>query len=236
MAERVQKIMAAAGLMSRRQAETLIAAGRVTVNGQVITLGARADAERDRITVDGRPLPSLESKTYLLLNKPTGYVTTLRDPQGRRVVADLVRDLPVRVFPVGRLDAGTEGLLLLTNDGELAQRLAHPRHKVEKVYLVKVRGLLDEKARRRLQEGVLLDDGPTQPCSLDKIRKTGSNSWFELTLREGRNRQVRRMCAAVGYPVVRLKRIRIGFLELGNLAPGAYRHLSRAEVARLKGL
>lgn len=236
MAERVQKIIAAAGLMSRRQAETLIAAGRVTVNDQVITLGDRADAERDRITVDGRLLPSLESKTYLLLNKPTGYVTTLRDPQGRKVVADLVRDLPVRVFPVGRLDASTEGLLLLTNDGELAQRLAHPRHKVEKVYLVKVRGLLDEKARRRLQEGVLLDDGPTQPCSVDKIRRTGSNTWFELTLREGRNRQVRRMCAAVGYPVVRLKRIRLGFLELGNLAPGAYRQLNRAEVARLKGL
>jgi 23S rRNA pseudouridine2605 synthase len=236
MAERVQKIIAAAGLMSRRQAEALIAAGRVLVNDQVITLGTRADAERDRIIVDGRLLPSLESKTYLLLNKPTGYVTTLRDPQGRRVVADLVRDLPVRVFPVGRLDASTEGLLLLTNDGELAQRLAHPRHKVEKIYLVKVRGLLDEKARHRLQEGVLLDDGPTQPCSVDRIRRTGSNTWFELTLREGRNRQVRRMCAAVGYPVVRLKRIRLGFLELGNLAPGAYRHLSRAEVARLKGL
>jgi len=236
MAERVQKIIAAAGLMSRRQAEALIAAGRVVVNDQVITLGTRADAERDRIIVDGRLLPSLESKTYLLLNKPTGYVTTLRDPQGRRVVADLVRDLPVRVFPVGRLDASTEGLLLLTNDGELAQRLAHPRHKVEKIYLVKVRGLLDEKARHRLQEGVLLDDGPTQPCSVDRIRRTGSNTWFELTLREGRNRQVRRMCAAVGYPVVRLKRIRLGFLELGNLAPGAYRHLSRAEVARLKGL
>ncbi len=236
MAERVQKIIAAAGLMSRRQAEALIAAGRVTVNDQMITLGARADAERDRITVDGRQLPSVESKTYLLLNKPAGYVTTLRDPQGRRVVTDLIRDLPVRVFPVGRLDANTEGLLLLTNDGELAQRLAHPRHKVEKTYLVKVRGLLDENARRRLEDGVLLDDGPTQPCTVERIRKTGSNTWFELTLREGRNRQVRRMCAAVGFPVVRLKRIRLGFLELGNLAPGAYRRLGSAELARLKGL
>jgi len=118
----------------------------------------------------------------------------------------------------------------------LAQRLAHPRHKVEKIYLVKVRGLLDEKARRKLQEGVFLDDGPTQPCSVDRIRRTGANTWFELTLREGRNRQVRRMCAAVGFPVVRLKRIRLGFLELGNLASGAYRQLSRAEVARLKDL
>lgn len=233
MAERLQKIIAAAGLMSRRQAETLIAAGRVSVNGQVAKLGDRADGERDRITVDGRPLPSVQRKIYLMLNKPTGYVTTLRDPQGRRVVADLVRSLPERVFPVGRLDANTEGLLLLTNDGALAQRLAHPRHKVDKTYLVKVRGLLDEKAARQLRDGVNLEDGPTLPCTLARIRQTGSNTWFELTLREGRNRQVRRMCAAVGFPVVRLKRIRVGFLELGSLAPGAYRNLSREEVARL---
>lgn len=233
MAERLQKIIAAAGLMSRRQAETLIAAGRVSVNGQVAKLGDRADGERDRIIVDGRPLPSVQRKIYLMLNKPTGYVTTLRDPQGRRVVADLVRDLPERVFPVGRLDANTEGLLLLTNDGALAQRLAHPRHKVDKTYLVKVRGLLDEKAARQLRDGVNLEDGPTLPCVLTRVRRTGSNTWFELTLREGRNRQVRRMCAAVGFPVVRLKRIRVGFLELGSLAPGAYRNLSREEVARL---
>ncbi|KIH76759.1 ribosomal large subunit pseudouridine synthase B [Geoalkalibacter ferrihydriticus] len=236
MKERLQKLIAAAGLASRRQAEEWIAAGRVLVNDHVAALGDKADPGSDRIQVNGRLLPRSEDKVYLLLHKPAGYVTTLRDPQGRPIVTDLIKNCAARVFPVGRLDAGTEGLLLLTNDGALAQHLAHPRHKVDKTYLVKVRGRLNEQARERLQQGVDLDDGPTLPAILSQLRFTTGNTWFELTLREGRNRQVRRMCEAVGFPVVRLKRLRIGFLELGSLAAGHYRPLTRAEVARLKDL
>ncbi|MDO3376581.1 pseudouridine synthase [Geoalkalibacter halelectricus] len=236
MKERLQKLIAAAGLGSRRQAEEWIAAGRVRLNGRTACLGDKADPRADRIQVDGRELPRSEDKVYLLLHKPAGYVTTLRDPQGRPIVTDLIKNCPARVFPVGRLDAATEGLLLLTNDGELAQRLAHPRHKVDKTYLVKVRGLLSEQARARLASGVTLDDGPTLPADLARVRFTSGNTWFELTLREGRNRQVRRMCEAVGFPVVRLKRLRMGFLELGNLPAGRSRPLSGTEVARLKEL
>jgi 23S rRNA pseudouridine2605 synthase len=234
--ERVQKIIAAAGLGSRRQVEEWITAGRVLVNGRPAELGSKADPNIDRILVDGRELRAAPPPIYLLLNKPIGYVTTLRDPQGRPIVTDLVKDCRVRVFPVGRLDANTEGLLLLTNDGALAQRLAHPRHKVDKTYLVKVRGLLDSEAKRRLEKGVALEDGRTLPAVIDRVRATEKNTWFELTLREGRNRQVRRMCEAVGFPVVRLKRIRLGFLDLGDLPAGSYRPLQPSEVDGLKRL
>ncbi|WP_305041792.1 pseudouridine synthase [Geoalkalibacter sp.] len=233
MMERLQKLIAAAGLGSRRQAEEWIAAGRVSVNGRIAALGDKADPQGDRICVNGRELPRAEEKVYLLLHKPAGYVTTLSDPQGRPIVTDLIKNCPARVFPVGRLDASTEGLLLLTNDGALAQRLAHPRHKVDKTYLVKVRGLLSDAARRRLENGVRLDDGPTLPTVVERVRTTASNTWFELVLREGRNRQVRRMCEAVGYPVVRLKRLRVGFLELGDLEVGKFRPLTRHEILRL---
>lgn len=233
MQERLQKLIASAGLGSRREAEEWIAAGLVSINDRVATLGEKADPHKDRILVKGRPLPRAEEKVYLLLHKPAGYVTTLSDPEGRPIVTDLLKNCAARVFPVGRLDAATEGLLLLTNDGALAQRLAHPRHKVEKTYLVKVRGLLSDEARRQLEKGVKLEDGLTLPALVEKVRTTAGNTWFELVLREGRNRQVRRMCEALGYPVVRLKRLRVGFLELGGLGVGQYRCLTRREISRL---
>jgi 23S rRNA pseudouridine2605 synthase len=236
MKERLQKLIAAAGLASRREAERWISAGRVTVNGEPAALGDSADPACDRVEVDGHPLLVDEQKYYVLLNKPVGYVTTLSDPEGRPVVTDLVRDVPARLHPVGRLDLTTEGLLLLTNDGELTHRLAHPRHEVEKTYLVRLRGALSAAAQRRLAEGVILEDGLTAPARVEKVRATGSHTWLEITIREGRNRQVRRMCEAVGHPVSRLKRIRLAFLELGALPAGKYRILSAAEVARLKRL
>ncbi|MEJ2698321.1 MAG: pseudouridine synthase [Desulfuromonadales bacterium] len=234
MKQRLQKLISAAGLASRRQAEKWIDQGRVTVDGRVASLGESADPEVSRIEVDGKPLVFAEKKYYILLNKPVGYVTTRRDPQGRPVVTDLVRAIPARLYPVGRLDLTTEGLLILTNDGALANFLAHPRHQVDKSYLARVRGVLSEAERRRLEQGVALEDGLTAPARVDKVRVAGNHTWFEITIREGRNRQVRRMCEAVGHSVSRLKRIRIGFLELGDLAPGSFRQLTPAEVARLK--
>jgi 23S rRNA pseudouridine2605 synthase len=236
MKERLQKLIAAAGLASRREAEAWITAGRVTVNDQPSKLGDKADPAVDRVALDGRLLAAREDKIYVLLHKPVGYVVSLKDPQGRPVVTELVAGLPARLFPVGRLDYNTEGLLLLTNDGELAQHLAHPSHEIGKTYLVKVRGHLDPASRDRLAQGVLLDDGPTAPALIDRVRSTTGHTWFEMTIHEGRNRQVRRMCEKVGHPVVRLKRIRLGFLELGDLPPGEYRQLTSAEVRRLKHL
>lgn len=236
MKERLQKIIAAAGLASRRQAEEWISAGRVQLNGRVATLGESADVHSDRIEVDGQALRGPAASIYLLLNKPSGYVTSLNDPQGRPLVTDLVKEVGARVYPVGRLDLTTEGLLLLTNDGELANHLAHPRHQVEKTYLVRVRGVLADADRQRLEQGVQLEDGMTAAAKISRVRAVGQHSWFEITIHEGRNRQVRRMCEAVGYPVSRLKRVRLAFLTLDELQPGQFRHLSRQEVARLKAL
>ncbi len=236
MAERLQKLIAQAGLASRRQAEAWIADGKVLVNGSVAKLGDRAEPDIDHIIVNGRMLAVAEEKLTVLLNKPRGYISTLKDPQGRPLVTDLISDQSHRLFPVGRLDFNTEGLLLLTNDGELSQRLSHPRHHVEKTYLVKVRGVLSNEKIRELERGVPLDDIVTQPARIAHVRTGKTTSWFELTIREGRNRQVRRMCDAVALSVVRLKRIRIAFLELGNLATGRYRFLSAAEVNKLKKL
>ncbi|BCA80052.1 pseudouridine synthase [Desulfuromonas sp. AOP6] len=235
-AERLQKIIAAAGLASRRQAEKWIEAGRVTVNGRLATLGDTADMARDEVAVDGKPLAIQGRRTYILLNKPAGYLTSLRDPQGRPLVTDLVREVDARLYPVGRLDFMTEGLLILTNDGDFAQRLAHPRHEVDKTYLVRVRGALTAAAQKRLQEGVNLEDGPTAPARVERVRQSGSHTWFEITIHEGRNRQVRRMCEAVGHPVSRLKRVRLAFLDLKDIPPGKFRHLTPAEVSRLKRL
>lgn len=236
MKERLQKLLAASGLASRREAERWISAGRVSVNGVVAALGDSADPAVDRILVDGRPLRVVEQKCYLLLNKPSGYVTTLNDPEGRPVVTDLIKDVPARLHPVGRLDLTTEGLLLLTNDGDLTYRLAHPRHEVEKVYLVRVRGAMSVTARRHLEEGVLLEDGLTAPARVRNVRVSGNHTWFEIAIHEGRNRQVRRMCEAIGHPVSRLKRIRLAFLSLGSLPAGGYRALTAEEVSRLKKL
>ncbi len=232
--QRLQKLIAQAGLASRRTAEEWIAAGRVKVNGAIASLGDRADLAVDQVLVDGRPLARAEQKLVVMLNKPSGYVCTLKDPQGRKRVTDLVADLPQRLFPIGRLDYNTEGLLLLTNDGELAQLLSHPRHHVDKTYLVKVRGHLNPQTSKQLTEGVRLADGVTLPARVANVRLQGKNCWFELTIREGRNRQVRRMCEALGLPVSRLKRIRLAFLELGQLPAGRYRPLSAAEIARLR--
>lgn len=234
--QRLQKLMAAAGLCSRRQAESLIAAGKVTVNGRVAGLGDQADPQVDTILVDGRPLKSGDPFCYVLLHKPVGVVTTLSDPQGRPVVTDLLRDLPVRVYPIGRLDLTTSGLLLLTNDGALAQRLAHPRHEVTKTYLVRVRGIVTAGQLRQLEQGVNLDDGPTAPAKVARVRRSGSHSWFELSIHEGRNRQVRRMCETLGLPVSRLMRIGYAFLTLEGVDSGSYRLLTAPEVARLKQL
>jgi 23S rRNA pseudouridine2605 synthase len=236
MSQRLQKLIAASGLASRRRAEEWIAAGRVTVNGRVATLGESADPACDRIAVDGRILGDAEEKTYLLLYKPAGFVTTLDDPEGRPTVADLVRQIPARLYPVGRLDLTTEGVLLLTNDGALAQHLAHPRHQVTKTYLVRARGAMSEDTLRRLEQEVVLEDGPTAPAQVAKVRFRGGHTWLELTIHEGRNRQVRRMCEAVGHPVSRLKRIRFAFLDLKGLQPGQFRKLTPIEIERLKRL
>jgi 23S rRNA pseudouridine2605 synthase len=175
-----------------------------------------------------------EEQIYLLLNKPSGYVTSLNDPEGRAVVTDLLKNISTRVYPVGRLDLTTEGLLLLTNDGKLAHQLMHPKHEIDKTYLVRVRGQISRDAIRLLEKGVMLEDGKTSPAKVSQVRAVPGHSWFSLTIHEGRNRQVRRMCEAVGLPVSRLKRTGYAFLSLDKLSTGQYRFLSHAEVSRLK--
>jgi 23S rRNA pseudouridine2605 synthase len=239
-AERLQKIIAAAGLASRRKAEEMIAAGRVTVNGTVVTeLGTKADLERDKITVDGVLLAVREPLLYFLLNKPKGYVTTASDPEGRPTVLDLMKGVTSRVYPVGRLDYASEGLLLMTNDGELAQKLTKAGSHVEKTYLVKVSGRPSEKELARLRAGVTitLDDGRRVKTSPAKITlaEDAANPWYEVVLIEGRNRQIRRMFDGVGHPVEKIKRVKLGPLKL-DVEVGKFRALTVREVARLKGL
>lgn len=234
MLERLQKIIAAAGITSRRAAEELILAGRVAVNGRIVTeLGIKADPAADRITLDGTSIKPAEKLYYVLLHKPAGYVTSLKDPQGRQLVTELVKDIGVRLFPVGRLDYNSEGLLLLTNDGAWANRLMHPRHQVDKEYHVRVRGKVDPQQIKRLSDGIELEDGPVRGATVRLLKADQHNDWLSVTIHEGRNRQVRRMCAAVGLSVVRLRRIRYGSLTLGGLKPGEYRLLSRAEAQQL---
>jgi len=236
MLERLQKILSRAGVASRREAETFIAAGRVAVNGAVVTeLGSKADPDKDRITLDGKPVRPKTERVYLLLYKPAGYVTTLKDPEGRPTVTDLLKGVGERVYPVGRLDYNTEGLLLLTNDGDWANRLAHPRHEVEKEYLVKVRGRVTPDQVRRLADGVELDDGTTAPARVRIVHESERNSRLTITIHEGRYRQVRRMCEAVNLAVASLKRTRYGFLDLGDLRPGECRRLTPQEVKQLTG-
>ncbi len=234
MTERLQKLISQAGLASRRQAENWIEQGRVQVNGRAARLGDKADPAVDIIEVDGRRIASSQQKITVLLNKPRGYISTLSDPEGRRLVTELVRDIPERLYPVGRLDFNTEGLLLLTNDGDLSLKLTHPRNHVPKTYLVKVRGALTPAIIEDLTGGILLDGYRTAPARVDNVRQNGGGAWFELTIHEGKNRQIRRMCEAVGLTVVRLKRIRMGFLDLHGVAPGRYRLLSPSEVSRLR--
>jgi 23S rRNA pseudouridine2605 synthase len=231
-AERVQKVLAAAGIGSRRACEELIAAGRVAVDGEVVTLGAKADARSQIITVDGERVHTNPTLVYLLLNKPTGYVTTVTDPQGRPTVMDLVPASP-RVYPIGRLDRDTEGLLLLTNDGELANRLAHPSFEVEKTYVAQIRGPAKRRAVRQLLDGVELDDGAARARSVRELGNAGDKTLVEIVLAEGRKREVRRMLQAVGLPLERLARVRVGPLALGDINPGKFRPLTGAEVRAL---
>jgi 23S rRNA pseudouridine2605 synthase len=227
--ERLQKVLAAAGYGSRRVSEELIAAGRVTVNGEVAVLGRRVDTDVDRVEVDGTPVPTRPGLVHYLLNKPRGVVSTAKDTHGRRTVVDFVPVEP-RVFPVGRLDADTEGLLVLTNDGDLAQLLTHPRHGVEKEYLAHVEGgRVSAGALRRLRDGIDLEEGPTAPATVSQPEP----GVLRLTVHEGRNRQVRRMCDAVGHPVLRLVRLRIGPVSDRQLAPGEWRPLTVTEVRSL---
>jgi 23S rRNA pseudouridine2605 synthase len=234
---RLQKLISQAGVASRRSAEKLIADGRVMVNGQTVReLGTKADPARDDIRVDGRRLKPSQRLRYILLNKPSGYVTTRSDPQRRQTVIDLLDGVKEYVYPVGRLDYDTEGLLLLTNDGDLAARLTHPRHEVERTYEVRVAGMPDDEAIERLRRGIPLDGRKTSPADVGLMNKgrRNQNGVLVITIREGRNRQVRRMLEAVGHPVQALRRIRFGPLNDRGLRPGEWRELSAAEVAKLK--
>jgi len=232
--ERLQKVLARAGFGSRRACEILIDAGRVEVNGEVAGLGRRIDPERDRVTVDGVTVAVRSGLVYYLLNKPARVVTTAHDPEGRPTVVDLVPAEP-RVFPVGRLDWDTEGLLVLTNDGDLAHGLTHPSRGVPKTYLAEVAGIPGRGALRRLREGVDLEDGRTAPARARVTGTTPQGAALELVIHEGRNRQVRRMCEAVGHPVRRLVRTRFGPLRDHRLAPGQWRSLTQAEIRSLYG-
>ena len=234
---RLQKIISQAGIASRRAAEKLIAEGRVSVNGETVTeMGTKADPVRDDIRVDGRRIKSTERLRYILLYKPAGYVTTRSDPQRRRTVIDLLHGVREYVYPVGRLDYDTQGLLLLTNDGDLAAKLTHPRHQVDRTYEVYVSGMPDDEAIDRLRRGIPLDGRRTLPADV-LLRNRGRrdrNGVVIITIREGRNRQVRRMLEAVGHPVESLRRIRFGSLTDRGLRPGEWRELSELEVEKLK--
>jgi len=231
--ERLQKLIAAAGLCSRRAAEELIAAGRVTVNGATAVVGERADAGRDTICVDGKALTARPAPVYLLVNKPRGYVTTLSDEQGRPTVAALVEDVGTRVFPVGRLDLQSEGLLLMTNDGALMQALLHPSHEVSKTYLLTVAGEV-RGASGRLAAVTDLEGEAIRPARVETLRQTGCTAELSVTIHEGKNRQIRRMCEACGLTVKRLCRVREHTLELGDLPAGQWRFLTEQEIVDLK--
>jgi pseudouridine synthase len=239
MQMRLQRFMSQAGVASRRKAEELITAGRVRVNGKVVTeLGTKVDPRKDQVTVGDQHLQA-EQHVYLLLHKPKGYVTTLSDPEGRPTVMELVKNIGVRLYPVGRLDFNTEGVLLLTNDGDLAHALMHPSGEVEKTYRVKLRGLALPEVVQSFRKGVTLDDGSrTAPAKVLPLGPTegGNNSWLEVTIHEGKNRQIHRMAEAVGHQVAKLQRVRYAGLELGTLKPGAYRSLVEREVEGLRKL
>lgn len=234
---RLQKVLAAAGLASRRGAEQLIADGRVEVNGKlVLEQGMRVDPAHDHIRVDGSRIPPARHHAYLVLNKPRGVVSTMDDPEGRPTLADYLPRRKDRLFHVGRLDTDTEGLIVLTNDGEFAHRLTHPSYRVTKTYLAEIVGAIDNRTLKRLEKGVTLDDGPVRPDKVKLVSRTDTRSLVQVSLHEGRNRIVRRMMDAVGHPVDRLSRIAIGPIRLGQLRPGESRELSREELGALLDL
>jgi 23S rRNA pseudouridine2605 synthase len=232
--ERLQKILSQTGIASRRQAEKIMTEGRVTVNGSAVTeLGTKADLETDHIKVDGKLIRAPKNQTYIVLNKPNNTVTTVTDPEGRATVMDLLRGVKERVYPVGRLDYHSEGLLLLTNDGDLANRIMSAHTHLQKTYLVKVTGELDDDSAQRFREGVPLMGRRTLPAGL-RLLQRAQNPWYEVKLVEGRNNQIRLMFKHFGKLVEKLKRVRIGPLELGPLKPGEFRHLSDEEIKKLK--
>ena len=236
MIERLQKLISQAGICSRRKAEQLILSGRVSVNGRVATkLGSKADLSVDRVKVDETLIRIPTRKTYLLLNKPKGYLCTLSDPQGRPTILDLFPELSQRLFPVGRLDCMTEGLLLLTDDGDFAQTITSAGPHCPKTYLAKVRGKPSEEELSTLRRGVRLDGKQLAPCQIEEV-KSGENPWFKVSLIEGKNNQVRKMFDLIDHPVVKLKRIQIGFLRDPKLKPGAFRQLAVEEIRRFKSL
>ncbi|KJU81820.1 ribosomal large subunit pseudouridine synthase B [Candidatus Magnetobacterium bavaricum] len=238
MKERVQKIISAVGIMSRRKAEELIIEGRVTVNGSVVEIGAKADVQADHIKVDGKLINpktiEQQQRVYIKFYKPVDVVTTLEDPEGRVTVGHFLKGVGTRVYPVGRLDYNSEGLLILTNDGEFTHRLLHPRQKIPKTYHVKVKGVLEDADLSKLRAGIKLDDGMTLPAKVDRLQKTDANSWIEMTIYEGRKRQIRRMLQRVDHPVSKLKRVAINGIRLGELRPGQWQYLTPREIASAK--
>jgi 23S rRNA pseudouridine2605 synthase len=238
MEQRLQKLIATAGIASRRHAEDLITSGKVTVNGAVVTeLGTKADPAQDHIKVNGKlinPLLKEQQKIYVLLNKPRGYLSSVSDPEGRPLVTELLPPSLGRIYPVGRLDFNTEGLLLLTNDGDFTNFITAARNRVQKVYEVKVKGVPPEAAIERLRRGVILDDGTrTAPAKIKRLDETATNTWFEISLHQGRNQQIRRMFDLIGYSVLKLRRVRIGPLVDEKLKPGHWRLLASVEINRL---
>ena len=233
MEQRLQKIIAETGIASRRKAEELILEGRVTVNGKPAVIGMKADLLRDHIKVDGRLLVNTEKKVYYIFNKPRGVVTSIGDPQGRPTVSDFLRGIKQRVFPVGRLDFDSEGMLFLTNDGEFAHAVLHPSQKISKTYLVKVKGVLEEEELEKLRNGIKLDGRLTAPAKVKRLRRTENNSWIEMTIYEGKKRQIRRMLERVAHPVIRLMRVRIDGIEMGDLSPGACRRMTAEEMKKI---
>jgi len=231
MQERLQKVLAKAGIASRRRAEEMIREGRVRVDGRVVTeMGIRVDPETQKIECDGRRVSSREKKVYILLHKPAGFLSTVDDPRGRPIVTDLLPNIKERIYPVGRLDLDTEGALILTNDGELAQEILHPSREVNRTYLARVKGKPNSAKLEALSRGIVLEGRKTWPAKLRVRDAAGPNTVIEIVIHEGRKRQVRKMFAAVGHPVLELKRIAYGHLELGNLEPGKFRFLTPRDI------
>jgi len=234
MEKRIHKILSEMGVASRRKAEDFIKEGRVTVSGRVATIGMKADPAREHIKLDGKLLSKLEPRVYMMFHKPRNVVTSLHDPQGRPTVKDYFKGVKYRVFPVGRLDFDSEGMLFMTNDGDFAHAVLHPSKKIAKTYLVKVKGVLEETDIAKLRKGMKLKKSMTAPAIVKKTRKTEQNSWLEITIHEGRKRQIRRMLDIIGHPVLKLKRVSINGIELGGLEPGAFRYLTPEEIMRVK--
>ena len=235
MKERLQKYIASCGVASRRKSEQLIYDGRISVNGRVVKEIIMVDGECDRVELDGRLIMPEEEKLYLVINKPVGVITSSKDQFGRKTVLDLV-GIKERVYPVGRLDYDTSGLLILTNDGEIANRIAHPSRQVDKAYEAEILGIPEREEIKQFMEGIKIEDYVTSPAKLDILKKGSSTCWVEIVIHEGKNRQVRRMCEAIGHPVIRLRRIRIGEIEIGGLKEGEWRSMTAREMEYLRTL